>query len=586
MCIKNFKDIKENRSDAVVRYFEFQVKQASGKLKVAEDKLLKFNKDNNIINYYEQSKAVAVVKEDLDVNYNNMRIKLAGTQASITRIEEKLNNQQKVQLNSAQIVDQRNRLAEINTKIADIEIIGSADSMNLPKLARLKSEATALKTKISLSIAKLYTYGHTTEGLPLNNLLEDWLANVLDYETTKAGLFVMGERIKEFQKQYAIYAPAGANLKRIEREINVSEQAYLELLHGLNLAKLKMQDIELSSNIKAIDPPFFPLSPNATKRSMLIVVAGLLGFLLVLITILAMEYLDNTLRNPTRAAKILKLEPVGIFPKIFLHIGKLNFPFIVNRLSEMILQQIEWNAKRTSVQHLPQTILFFSTLSNEGKTSVIGNIALKLKMQGKKVLVLNFSRESLRTQEISQPGYTDSPPPTSTSGYITSGNRGFLFKRLLGYPDTRVDYDSPFLQSPEEYLEPDEYYIYPVDQVYHGAADYRDLLHNNQLAMQFNPDVVLIEIPPLMYYAYPAGIVSSPDVAILVCRANRVWTNADQGVLESISQLTVSPPLFLLNGVEIPVIETYLGELPKQRNKIHRIIKRLIRFQFFDRYKP
>ncbi len=104
--------------------------------------------------------------------------------------------------------------------------------------------------------------------------------------------------------------------------------------------------------------------------------------------------------------------------------------------------------------------------------------------------------------------------------------------------------------------------------------------------MQFNPEVVLIEIPPLMYYAYPAGIVSSPDVAILVCRANRVWTNADQGVLDSISQLTGNPPLFLLNGVEIPVIETFLGELPKQRNKFRRIIKRLIRFQFFDQYKP
>jgi uncharacterized protein involved in exopolysaccharide biosynthesis len=62
ICIKNYKNIKENRSDAVVKYFEEQLAQANNTLKLAEDKLLEFNKSYNIINYYEQSKTVAVKK--------------------------------------------------------------------------------------------------------------------------------------------------------------------------------------------------------------------------------------------------------------------------------------------------------------------------------------------------------------------------------------------------------------------------------------------------------------------------------------------------------------------------------------------
>jgi hypothetical protein len=54
ICIKNY---KENRSDAVVKYFEEQLAQANNTLKLAEDKLLEFNKSYNIINYYEQSKS-------------------------------------------------------------------------------------------------------------------------------------------------------------------------------------------------------------------------------------------------------------------------------------------------------------------------------------------------------------------------------------------------------------------------------------------------------------------------------------------------------------------------------------------------
>jgi hypothetical protein len=65
-----------------------------------------------------------------------------------------------------------------------------------------------------------------------------------------------------------LHAPAGATIKRIEREISVSEQGYLELLHGLNLAKIKMQDNELSSDLKAIR--LLSIILNSTKRAILL----------------------------------------------------------------------------------------------------------------------------------------------------------------------------------------------------------------------------------------------------------------------------------------------------------------------------
>jgi uncharacterized protein involved in exopolysaccharide biosynthesis len=255
VCIMNYKNVKENRSDAVVKYFQNQVAGAAERLKVAEDRLLNFNQDNNIINYYEQSKAVAIVKEELDVDYHNKRIKLAGIEAAIKRLEEKLKTQQQIQLNNATIIDKRNRLSEITFTIANAEIAGGKDSLSGQALVQLKIQADKLKDDIRASVNDLSRYGTSPEGVPVSQLLADWISSIIDFEETRAGLAVLGDRIKDFQKQYAAYAPAGANLKRIEREINVSEQEYLELLHGLNLAKLKMQDAEISSNIKAVDPP-------------------------------------------------------------------------------------------------------------------------------------------------------------------------------------------------------------------------------------------------------------------------------------------------------------------------------------------
>jgi len=584
VCINNYKLIKENRSDAVVKYFEHQLKLAAARLKIGEDKLLKFNEDQNIINYYEQNKAVAVVKEELDVDYNNMRIKLAGNLATIQRIEEKLGVQKQIQLKSSSIIELRNRLSSINSSILTAETIGYGKDIDNEQLAGLKAESEKLKEQISQSVNELFSFGNTTDGLPVNKLLTDWILNVLEYEYLKAGMAVLAERIKEFQKQYAIYAPAGANIKRIEREINVSEQEFLQILHGLNLAKLKMQDAELSSTIKTIDPPFFPLSPNPTKRKILILAAAMIGFVFVLSLVLALEYFDETLKSPEKLSKNIKLKTIGIFPKIFLKTGTLNFVFVANRLLEIIVQQLDLLTKVQENKNTPRTLLFISTLSNEGKTVTAGNIALKLKKQGKNILFLNYTRESLRENEISQIGYSKEPPPVSTSGLVHKRRDIMFVSRLLGYGDQRIDRNSPFLKNPNEYLEEGEYIEYQIDTDYFRSTGYHDLI-KSPIVDNSQPDYVIIEIPPILYNSYPSELIAAADLAVLVCRANRSWTDADNGVLETLKKLTKCEPVALLNGVELNVVETVLGDLPKKRSFFRRLAKKILRLQISSKHQ-
>ena len=583
VCVKNYKSFTENRSDAVVKYFEFQLKQAAGRLKVAEDRLLDFNKDNNIINYYEQSKAVANVKEDLDVEYNNKRINLAGLLASIKQLEEKLGSQQQIQLSSAKIVDKRNELGDLNYKISSIEIVGGSEIKDMTKLTELKLQAEKLKNEIKQAVSELYRYENSINGLPISTILNDWIAKVVEAENIKAGIGVLGERIKEFQKQYAIYAPAGANVKRIEREISVSEQEFLEILHGLNLAKLKMQDNELASNIKAVDPAFFPLTPMPTKRKIIIIAAGLVGFIIVLTVIFVLEYFDDTLKSQSKAAKILKLQPLTVLPKIFLRFRKINFLFISNRMLEIALQKLDLYFKISHTENPTKSIVFFSSLNREGKTVMISNLAQKLKMQNKRVLVLNYSRESLRKNEINQIGYPENFHASSYTGQTKQRRRFSILNWLLGHPDNRIDYDSPFLDPAENYLNPEEYFFYNVDENFSSVKDYMEILDRNNIHLSYIPDYVLIEIPAILYYPYPGNLLAAADMPILVCRSNRVWTKADQGILDVLMQITTQKTHFILNGVELEDIESILGDLPKKRSWFRRKFKKAVQFQFFSR---
>ena len=583
VCIKNYRSFKENRSDAVVKYFQFQLKLAAARLTVAEDKLLKFNTDNNIINYYEQSKAVAGVKEQLDLDLNNQKVHLAGVNAAIVRLEEKLGNQQQIQLKSSKIIELRDQLGAISYRIASIENKDSITAKEIATLSDLKNKTEILKKDIQEAVSELYKYGNTTDGLPISSTLSEWINNVIEAENSKAGLVVMAQKIIDFQKQYAVYAPAGANLKRIEREISVAEQEFLEILHGLNLAKLKMQDNELSANLKAIDPPFFPVSPTPTKRKLLIVIGALVGFLIVLISALMMEYFDESLKNPDKASTILKIPSMGIFPKVLLKIQNTNFLFITNRLLEIAIQNIELYTKVSISEKITKTLLIISTLGGEGKTAIAANLAQKLKLQGKKVLVLNFSHEALLKTETTQIGYQESLSQGKPASKTNGKQRISIIGMLLGYPDSRIDFESPFLENPEKRLDIGEYFVYNVSEKFYSAKNYTDILEQNSFDLAFVPDYVLIELPPILYYPYPVALVSDADIPILVCRANRIWSNADQVALDVLMKLTGQQTHFILNGVELPVIESVLGDLPKKRSRFRRLLKKLFRFDFLSR---
>jgi hypothetical protein len=97
---ENYRLLKEVQTDDVVRYFEEQVARTSNNLKSSEDELLNFNKDNKIINYYEQTKYIASRKEELDVDIQRLQMDFAASVSAISEVEKKLSDKDKIYLKS------------------------------------------------------------------------------------------------------------------------------------------------------------------------------------------------------------------------------------------------------------------------------------------------------------------------------------------------------------------------------------------------------------------------------------------------------------------------------------------------------
>ncbi|WP_242118879.1 exopolysaccharide transport family protein [Aestuariivivens sediminicola] len=559
VCIKKYKDLKENGSDAVIKYFESQLSASENKLKEIESVLLKFNQENSIINYYEQSKAVAIVKEDMDVEYNKKRAELASSEASTKKLEQKLEVQELVQEKSNRILENKKRLGELNYEIAMQEAL-AGDSDNGQRIESLKKQASLLQDEIKSSVSQLYTFQNSVEGVPTSKILPEWVDKVVETEGLKARLDVMNQQNDEFQQQYAKYAPAGANLKKIERQINVAEQEYLEILHGLNLAKLKYQDTQLSSNLKAVDPPYFPLKPIPSKRKLIIIAVVFISFILVLVTLLIMKYFDDTLKNVSVAEEKLQMKAMGMFAKVFKSNKKIDQISIQERLTDLFIQNLNHTLKVQSDTKNTKTITLFSTQKNEGKTVIASNLARKLKASGHSVMLLNHS------------GF-DKP-------HISS-NQFTVLHRLLGYPDPRIDYSHPFLDPVSAHLNKNEYMTYDINSSFYNAKGFQDLTIKGTKIPLPQPDYVIVELPNVLDTNYPADLIASSDLALLICRSNRLWTKADDNLLNNIKTIVASKLQFIINGVELEEVEALLGELPKKRSDFRVRIKNMLRFQFY-----
>ncbi|MCY7421241.1 MAG: hypothetical protein LH478_05790 [Chitinophagaceae bacterium] len=232
---------------------------------------------------------------------------------------------------------------------------------------------------LQTSIQKLNVQYNTPEGIPVKSVLDEWVKSTMGFEQSKARLTIMDKRKKEFQEEYRKFAPLGAMLKKIERQISVAEQEYLELLHGLSLARLAQQSNELSSKLTIVDPPYLPLKPNPSKRILMLIVGVFAGFVIVLGVLLSKALLNKTLQQPAKALKKIGVPLLGIYP--LLNTNK-NF---INKANLRIMQQL---LSKIAFGKKPVVIAVVSNQKGEGKSTLIN-------MWSNELTQMNYTVENL-----------------------------------------------------------------------------------------------------------------------------------------------------------------------------------------------
>jgi succinoglycan biosynthesis transport protein ExoP len=520
--MKDYKALRVNETDRVVKYFEREVDSADKKLSEAEDRMLRFNKTNNIINYYEQSKAIAGQKEALDKYYQDQQIRLSGAMASLNALESKMTARDSIYLKSDVITQREKELATVTQQILVNKLAEDYNAKVKEKISQLTLRQHQLRKEIKLYVDQLYLYGHSTQGVPIKNLLDSWLQNKIDYVEARAALVVLAQRKLDFIRTYQKMAPLGAMLTRIQREIKVAEQTYLELLHSLNLAKMKQQNMEMSTNIKVVDPPFFPIQPNPSKTKYIVLAAGIFGFLVVVVLIVMLEYFDTSLKSPTRVMEQTEMSLAGAYPMLSSRNQANELSQITNRLVDMMIQNIKLNLEKSEFKpEKPYVVLIFSTQNATGKTLLAQKIINRMRSMGDKILFLNYK-----------------------NGETATDDEDFNYT-----------------------------YHYEIKNNFIDVSNLQELMDNRYLRKNNAAyDYIFLELPSIIYHTYPIKLLSEVDLAIYIIKSSNRFAKADKTAMDIFREAYKGQPIVVLNEVELFNLDDLMSDLPKVRkNRLDKL---------------
>lgn len=506
--MERYSNMKELENTNSINYFQNQLAIAQGKLKEAEDNLKAFMTGNRILNYYEQGKYLDIAQLEHDQDEERSKRSLSGTIANLKEIESMFDNFDRRQVIIQKISTLQDEIIRKNLQLQGLELQVNQTALS----KKLEGEILSLKEEIQSESEILFKNSNSLRGVERETILEEWLRLKIVFEEQKQALSVMQDRKKYLFEKIGDFAPLGAELKKLEREVAVNESQYLSILNGLNMAFLQKYDLEMSSSQKLIDEPYFPKIPLPSKR--LFMVAGSLvgsGFM-VLSLVLVSFFLDRTIKSKENAEKLTRLKVVGgwINEKI------MNKNVVKKSLENRQLIQFYNNINKYLPIDGKKIILFYSLKPGEGKTFLIKKFIRELQDQNRSVEYWGLKNENE---------------------------------------------DLPF--------EPLKY------EIGNHFFDRNDNYWNERLALS-KKEIILWELPniedtPLNYH-----LINKANLLIMVLDSSRKWQSADHEYQTSLTEMIKIPHLIWLNKMEGDELEDLNGEIPRKRSFLRTKIKNMI----------
>ncbi|MDD4573787.1 MAG: polysaccharide biosynthesis tyrosine autokinase, partial [Sphaerochaeta sp.] len=208
--------------------------------------------------------------------------------------------------------------------------------------------------------------------------------------TTEVGIEVLQSRGEVFVDELSKLPILERQLSELMRDVQIYEAIGLKLRDMLE--EVKLVEAAVTGNVTVVDPAILPRSPVSPNEMLILAVALLLGFAIGFLLALGVEAIDFSLRTEAQVKKItgneipmlgwiplMKISPKEKYPTLVVYNDPLSFESERFKLVANMLYSDE-EKKVFSIT---------SCSMAEGKSTIIGNVALAFAQMGSKVLIID-----------------------------------------------------------------------------------------------------------------------------------------------------------------------------------------------------
>lgn len=164
--IKAYEIIRFKSTNDVIAYFMEQVRLTKQALNREEDDLMNYNVQERVINYPEETKALAITRYEVENRLEAVERIYEGAIALRRMLEEKMDVRAQIIRSNTNLLQELNKVSTLNQSIMEHEIFTSDKLQEKdPKLQREKEALKKAEENISHISDKLNEFNFTKEGV-------------------------------------------------------------------------------------------------------------------------------------------------------------------------------------------------------------------------------------------------------------------------------------------------------------------------------------------------------------------------------------------------------------------------------------
>jgi polysaccharide chain length determinant protein (PEP-CTERM system associated) len=266
---------KRNDSTSAQRFLEDQIKDYEQRLNEAEDRLAEFKKKHVGMmpddggDYYERLQKENQTLESLRADLRLAQERRDQLQGQIDGEEAVFGVVQAPANGTTMSLD--TKIAEYEAQLSDLRLRFTDKH---PDIQALEATITRLKKQRAQEVASITNARTATPGLEQNRVYQDLRMQLtqaeLELTTLKGKVGDQQQRVAELKRAVDTVPEVEAELKRLNRDYDVTKKQHDELLSRLESARLSEQAEQSDDDIKfkVIDPPVAALLPVAPNRPM------------------------------------------------------------------------------------------------------------------------------------------------------------------------------------------------------------------------------------------------------------------------------------------------------------------------------